>query len=1177
MQNKILALGFIYIFCLKSLVLHGQPVTDVVATTNRTSPAFTSLSLQQTGTAGSSLSSNITGNRGTSADTVILPKTGGAIYIRAAAPAGNPPAHVVSSPGGITRPKLRADATVKALSANNTVTNQTVASGSLTAPVNFPVTGCLYTWANSNPGIGLAASGTGNIPAFTAINTGNSPVTATVTVNPVAPGGFAYIPDGYSDKVWVIATATNTVITSIPVGDAPDAESVSPDGNRVYVANDGANTNVGTVSVISTATNTVIATIPVGLWPTGLVVSPDGTKLYVSNSGAETISVISTANNSVVSSIPLNIQPENITISPDGNTLYVNNGFSANPLSVISVASGTATNIATGKNATQLAITPNGNFLYVINSLSSNPSNSISVINTITKSLLTTINIGSYLEGLVISPDGKKAYVTDFNGSKIYVINTSDNTVSATIATPAHPSAISITPDGTNIYVIDDANSVEVINTANFELTRIFNVPTASQGIASFVITPSVACTSAPFTFSFTVNPAGTPIITATGSPNAVNTSYGTPSSSTSFTVSGANLSAGILVTPPPGFEVSTDNINFSSTVTVGGANATGPITVYIRLAAITNAGTYSGNIVLSSNGAASVNVNMPNSIVSPAIMNITGNFSKLYGDVLTNVTLYYNTPGFTYNIPGLVNGNTFKSINFAFGIGASATDPVGTYTGSVIMSDFEGGNGFLPGNYTINYFPVDLVVLPAPITITAGNVSKPYGTALTSGLPSTNFTVSGLKNNETVGDVQISYGPGASAPSPPGLYTGSVIPSGATGGTFSPGNYTITYQPGNLNVIAPPPPVISYTGLASALQTVYGTPSAATSVQVSGINLTAALAITPPAGFEISNDNTSFGTTIALNPDGAGTITATIIYIRLAATTPVGNYTGNLVLNSTGASQTNVSLTGKVTPAALTIAATPVNKTYGTVLTGSAGSTAFTTSGLQNGETIGTITLTCGAGSAAGDPVGVYTASLVPSAATGGSFNPGNYNITYIAANITVDQASLTITADNKSRVFASPNPPLTITYTGFVNNEGPAQLTILPIIATTAVLTSPIGQYQIMVSGALSSNYAINYVNGILTVYSDPQNIKIPNAFTPNGDGINDVWNIKDLQYYSNCTVEIYNRYGQHLYQSRGYSQPWDGTYNRQLLPNGTYYYIINLNDGSQTKLSGYVVILK
>ncbi len=86
----------------------------------------------------------------------------------------------------------------------------------------------------------------------------------------------------------------------------------------------------------------------------------------------------------------------------------------------------------------------------------------------------------------------------------------------------------------------------------------------------------------------------------------------------------------------------------------------------------------------------------------------------------------------------------------------------------------------------------------------------------------------------------------------------------------------------------------------------------------------------------------------------------------------------------------------------------------------------------------------------------------------------------------------------------------------------------------------------------------------------------IIIPNAITPNGDGINDIWNISSLRYYPSCTVNIYNRYGSLIYNSVGYPKSWDGTYNGSPLPVGTYYYIIDLKNGKKP-LAGYVTILR
>ncbi|MFT3911071.1 MAG: PKD domain-containing protein [Ferruginibacter sp.] len=86
----------------------------------------------------------------------------------------------------------------------------------------------------------------------------------------------------------------------------------------------------------------------------------------------------------------------------------------------------------------------------------------------------------------------------------------------------------------------------------------------------------------------------------------------------------------------------------------------------------------------------------------------------------------------------------------------------------------------------------------------------------------------------------------------------------------------------------------------------------------------------------------------------------------------------------------------------------------------------------------------------------------------------------------------------------------------------------------------------------------------------------VKIPNAFSPNGDLTNDTWVINNITDYAGATVEIYNRYGQKIFFSTGYATPWDGTYNGKPLPVATYYYIIDLKHGFKT-LSGSVTLIR
>jgi gliding motility-associated-like protein len=85
----------------------------------------------------------------------------------------------------------------------------------------------------------------------------------------------------------------------------------------------------------------------------------------------------------------------------------------------------------------------------------------------------------------------------------------------------------------------------------------------------------------------------------------------------------------------------------------------------------------------------------------------------------------------------------------------------------------------------------------------------------------------------------------------------------------------------------------------------------------------------------------------------------------------------------------------------------------------------------------------------------------------------------------------------------------------------------------------------------------------------------VKVPNAFTPNNDGINDKWVLDNLADYQGATVEIYNRYGQMVYRTTS-AQAWDGTFKGTPLPVATYYYIIDLKNGF-APLKGSVTIIR
>lgn len=86
--------------------------------------------------------------------------------------------------------------------------------------------------------------------------------------------------------------------------------------------------------------------------------------------------------------------------------------------------------------------------------------------------------------------------------------------------------------------------------------------------------------------------------------------------------------------------------------------------------------------------------------------------------------------------------------------------------------------------------------------------------------------------------------------------------------------------------------------------------------------------------------------------------------------------------------------------------------------------------------------------------------------------------------------------------------------------------------------------------------------------------------NTFTPNGDGYNDTWDIGGISFYPNAKINVYDRWGQKVFNVIGYTseKKWDGTNRGLKLPAGTYYYVIDKNNGSDEKfVVGYVTIIK
>lgn len=130
----------------------------------------------------------------------------------------------------------------------------------------------------------------------------------------------------------------------------------------------------------------------------------------------------------------------------------------------------------------------------------------------------------------------------------------------------------------------------------------------------------------------------------------------------------------------------------------------------------------------------------------------------------------------------------------------------------------------------------------------------------------------------------------------------------------------------------------------------------------------------------------------------------------------------------------------------------------------------------------------------------------------------------------------------------------------------DGLSDATISNPIADPSVTTT----YKLSVT--LGQCVDVDNVTVIVDKCLEP--VTIPNVYSPNGDAVNDVWEIPGILSYKEHSVTVFNRWGNEIFASDNYIDPWDGTHNGKAISYGTYYYIIKLNN---EKHQGNVTVVK
>jgi hypothetical protein len=381
----------------------------------------------------------------------------------------------------------------------------------------------------------------------------------------------------------------------------------------------------------------------------------------------------------------------------------------------------------------------------------------------------------------------------------------------------------------------------------------------------------------------------------------------------------------------------------------------------------------------------------------------------------------------------------------------------VGTYPIVPAATVFSSGSA---GNYTVTYVAGTLTVKPAPLVIAADGATSTYGQA-TSFRP-TAFTATGLAGGDTLGGVT-ETSPGAAATAGAGTY--AIVPEGAIFSAGSASNYAITYASGTLTV-NPAPLVIR----ADDATRTYG--------QAAAFPGTAFTATDLEGGDAVASVTES-------SPGAAPTAGVGTYPIVPGAATFAAGSAGNYAI-------TYADGTLIVNPAPLVITAEGATKSYGqaAALPG----TAFTASGLLNGDAIAGVTETS-AGAPATAAVG--NDPIVPSAAVFSAGSAGNYAMTYASGTLTITPATPTISwRQPAATTQGTPLGPAQLDATASV----PGTFTYAPAAGT--ILAAGQGQaLSVTFTPADPADYTAAHGSTTLNVLTPPQVASVAPASSKKG----------------------------------------------------------------------------
>jgi len=303
------------------------------------------------------------------------------------------------------------------------------------------------------------------------------------------PAGYRiYVTNERSGDLSIIDSTTHEVVSTVPLGKRPRGIHASPDGKLIYVALSGspiagpgvdestlppADKSADGIGVFDVAQGKLVKMLKSGSDPEEFAISQDGKLLYVSNEDTAGVSILDLETEQIVATLPTGEEPEGVEMSPDGKFVYSTSEDAGMIYKIDTATRKVVNNLKVGRRPRTVAWMPDGKNVWV----NAENDGTVVYVDTVKNEVVETITLGEAGTvkpmAVLLSKDASKLYVSTGRGKKLFVLDTATRKVETSFEVGQRPWGITLSPDGKTLYSANGpSNDLSVVDLATKTVTK---------------------------------------------------------------------------------------------------------------------------------------------------------------------------------------------------------------------------------------------------------------------------------------------------------------------------------------------------------------------------------------------------------------------------------------------------------------------------------------------------------------------------------------------------------------------------------------------------------------------------------------------------------------------------------------------------------------------------------